>query len=63
MTTYTTITTKSGRILRIVVSPIGVNHGYWADLIARNGRLVAEVGCFGSREQAEIYAREAAARI
>jgi len=63
MTTATKITTKTGRTLRIRVTTVGTNHGYWADLVARNGRLVEEVGCYGSREAAERAAADRAARI
>jgi hypothetical protein len=64
MTTInTTITTKSGRIVRIRVQPVGINHGFWSDLVARNGRVVAEIGCYSSREAAETAAADRAARI
>lgn len=62
-TTNTTIITKSGRTLRIRVQPVGSNHGVWADLVARNGRVVCEIGCYGTREAAEIAAADCAARI
>ena len=62
-TTNTTITTKTGRTLRIRIQPVGNNHGVWADLVARNGRVVSEVGCYGTREAAETAAVDRAARI
>jgi 2-polyprenyl-3-methyl-5-hydroxy-6-metoxy-1,4-benzoquinol methylase len=62
-TTTTTITSKSGRSLRIRVMRVGCNHGFWSELIARNGRLVAEVGAYGTREAAEQAAADRAARI
>jgi hypothetical protein len=63
MTTTNTITSKSGRTLRIRVMRVGVNHGFWSELIALNGRVVADVGTYGTREAAEQAAADRAARI
>jgi len=42
---------------------VGVNHGFWSELIALNGRVVADVGTYGTREAAEQAAADRAARI
>ena len=40
------ITAPSGRIYRVRVVPVGINFGCIGQVLARNGRVVAETGCY-----------------
>lgn len=63
-TSTETVTTSTGKTLRVRVAPVGTNHGSVGQLVARNGRVVWEGDVFasGSQRCAE-QAREAAAKL
>jgi hypothetical protein len=62
-TTRTTARTATARTVIVRVSPIGINHGYWADIVSRNGRVIREVGCYATRDGAERAGLDLVARI
>lgn len=56
--TTPTVTTPSGRIVRIRVSPVGQHFGYVARVSARNGRVIHETDVYGSAEGARRTAMQ-----